>query len=124
MCPGLVSIRFGFQGPNYATVSACASSSHAITDAYHIISRGEADVMVTGGAEATLVPSSLAGFCSSKALSTRNDDPTAASRPFDKDRDGFVMGEGAGMMVMESLEHAQARGAKIYAVVYRKRYDW
>ncbi len=115
MCPGLVSIRFGFQGPNYATVSACASSSHAITDAYHIIARGEADVMVTGGAEATLVPSSLAGFCSSRALSTRNDEPTAASRPFDKDRDGFVMGEGAGMMVMESLEHAQARGAKIYA---------
>ncbi len=92
MCPGLVSIRFGFRGPNYATVSACASSSHAITDAYYIIQRGEADVMITGGAEATLVPSSLAGFCSSKALSTRNDDPTAASRPFDKDRDGFVMG--------------------------------
>lgn len=115
MCPGLVSIRFGFRGPNYATVSACASSSHAITDAYYIIKRGEADVMITGGAEATLVPSSLAGFCSARALSTRNDDPAAASRPFDKDRDGFVMGEGSGMLVMESLEHAQARGAKIYA---------
>ena len=115
MCPGLVSIRFGFRGPNYATVSACASSSHALTDAYHIIQRGEADVMITGGAEATLVPSSLAGFCSSKALSTRNDNPTAASRPFDIDRDGFVMGEGSGIIVMESLEHAQARGAKIYA---------
>ncbi len=115
MCPGLVSIQYGFRGPNFATVSACASSSHAITDAYHIIKRGEADVMITGGTEATLVPSSLAGFCAAKALSTRNDDPTAASRPFDVDRDGFVMGEGAGMIVMESLEHAQARGAKIYA---------
>lgn len=115
MCAGLVSIRFGFRGPNYATVSACASSSHAITDAYHIIKRGEADVMITGGSEATLVPSSLAGFNSAKAISTRNDDPTAASRPFDVNRDGFVMGEGSGVLVMESLEHAQARGARIYA---------
>ena len=115
MCAGLVSIRLGFRGPNYATVSACASSSHAILDAYHIIQRGEADLMLTGGAEATIVPSSLAGFCQAKALSTRNDEPTRASRPFDIDRDGFVMGEGSGMMVMESEEHAKARGAKIYA---------
>ncbi|KAA3632589.1 MAG: beta-ketoacyl-[acyl-carrier-protein] synthase II [Calditrichaeota bacterium] len=115
MCAGLVSIRLGFRGPNYATVSACASSSHAILDAYHIIHRGEADLMLTGGAEATIVPSSLAGFCQAKALSTRNDEPTRASRPFDIDRDGFVMGEGSGMMVMESEEHAKARGAKIYA---------
>lgn len=114
MCAGLVSIRYGFRGPNYATVSACASSSHAVLDAYHIIQRGEADVMITGGAEATIVPMAFAGFCQAKALSTRNDDPAAASRPFDKDRDGFVISEGSGILIMESLEHAEARGAKIY----------
>ncbi|MCK4574124.1 MAG: beta-ketoacyl-[acyl-carrier-protein] synthase II, partial [candidate division Zixibacteria bacterium] len=111
MCAGLVSIRFGFRGPNYATVSACASSAHAISDAYRIIQRSDADVMLAGGSEATITPTSLAGFCQSRALSTRNDDPAAASRPFDKDRDGFVMGEGSGMLVLESYEHAKARGA-------------
>ena len=115
MCAGLVSIRYGFRGPNYATVSACASSAHAIVDAYRIIQRGEADVMIAGGSEATITPTALAGFCQAKALSTRNDEPARASRPFDKDRDGFVMGEGSAILVLESLEHAQSRGARIYA---------
>ncbi|OGC90096.1 MAG: beta-ketoacyl-[acyl-carrier-protein] synthase II [candidate division Zixibacteria bacterium RBG_16_48_11] len=115
MCPGLISLRFGLKGPNYATVSACASSAHAIADAFRIIQRGEADMMLSGGAEASITSISFAGFCSARAMSTRNDDPPAASRPFDQDRDGFVMGEGAGMLVLESLEHAQQRGAKIYA---------
>lgn len=117
MCAGLVSIRYGFKGPNYATVSACASSSHAISDAYRIIQRDEADIMITGGAEATITPTSLAGFCQAKALSTRNHDPRAASRPFDKERDGFVMGEGSGILILESFEHASARGAHIYAEI-------
>jgi len=114
MCAGLVAIRFGFRGPNYATVSACSSSSHALLDAFKIIERGDADIMVAGGAEATITPTSLAGFCSARALSTRNDDPKRSSRPFDKDRDGFVMAEGSGMVVLESLESARARGARIY----------
>jgi 3-oxoacyl-[acyl-carrier-protein] synthase II len=117
MSAGLVSIRHGFGGPNYATVSACASSAHAICDAYRIIERGEADVMIAGGTEATITPTSLAGFCQARALSTRNDAPEKASRPFDKDRDGFVMGEGAAMLVIESLEHAQKRGGRIYAEI-------
>ena len=117
MCAGMVSIRFGFRGPNYATVSACASSSHAILDATRVIQRGEADVMVTGGSEATITPSSLAGFCQARAISTRNDEPERASRPFDLGRDGFVMGEGSAIMILEELEHARARGAKIYAEV-------
>jgi 3-oxoacyl-[acyl-carrier-protein] synthase II len=117
MCAGLVSMQFGFRGPNYATVSACASSAHAINDAYRIIQRGEADIMLTGGAEATITPTSMAGFCSAKAMSTRNDDPEAASRPFDKGRDGFVMGEGSGILLLESLEHATKRGAKIYGEI-------
>ncbi len=115
MCAGLVSIRYGFRGPNYATVSACASSAHAIVDALRIIQRGESDVMIAGGSEATITPTALAGFCQAKALSTRNDEPERASRPFDKDRDGFVMGEGSAIMVLESLEHARARGARIHA---------
>jgi 3-oxoacyl-[acyl-carrier-protein] synthase II len=117
MCAGLVSIRFGFRGPNYATVSACASSAHAIADSFWIIQRGEADIMVTGGSEATITPTSLAGFCQAKALSTRNDEPERASRPFDKERDGFVMGEGAAILILESYEHATARGARIYGEV-------
>ena len=115
MCAGLVSIRFGFRGPNYATVSACASSAHAISDSLRIIQRGEADVMVCGGAEATITASSLAGFCQARAMSVRNDEPERASRPFDKERDGFVMGEGSAILVLESLDHARARGARIYA---------
>ena len=117
MAAGLISIRFNFKGPNYATVSACASGAHAIADALRIIQREEADVMITGGSEATVTPASLAGFCSARALSTRNDEPQRASRPFDEQRDGFVMGEGAGLMVLESLEHAQKRRAKIYAEI-------
>lgn len=117
MCAGLVSIRLGFRGPNYATVSACASSAHAIADSFRVIQRGEADVMLTGGSESTITPTALAGFCQAKALSTRNDDPERASRPFDKDRDGFVMGEGSGILVLESLDHAKKRGAKIYGEI-------
>jgi 3-oxoacyl-[acyl-carrier-protein] synthase II len=117
MAAGLVSIRFNFKGPNYATVSACASGAHAIADAFRIIQRGDAEVMITGGSEATITPASMAGFCSARAMSTRNDEPQKASRPFDKKRDGFVMGEGAGMMILENLEHAQKRGAKIYAEI-------
>jgi 3-oxoacyl-[acyl-carrier-protein] synthase II len=117
MCAGLISMRFSFKGPNYATVSACASSAHAIADAFRVIQRDEADVMITGGAEAAITPLSIAGFCAARALSTRNDEPEKASRPFDKDRDGFVMGEGSGMLILESLESAEKRGAKIYAEI-------
>ncbi|MEE2905137.1 MAG: beta-ketoacyl-ACP synthase II [Gemmatimonadota bacterium] len=114
---GLISIRWGLRGPNYATVSACASSAHAIGNAMRHIRYGEADVMVAGGSEATITPMTYAGFSSMKAMSTRNDDPTGASRPFSSDRDGFVMGEGAGALVLEALEHAEARGAEILAEV-------
>lgn len=117
MCAGLVSIRFNFRGPNYATVSACASSAHAISDAFKIIQRGQAEVMIAGGAEATITPVSMAGFCQARAMSTRNDDPAAASRPFDKERDGFVMGEGAGILILESYELAEARGARMFAEI-------
>jgi 3-oxoacyl-[acyl-carrier-protein] synthase II len=115
MAAGLASMRFGFKGPNYATVSACASSAHALADAYYFIARGDADVMLTGGSEATITETSLAGFCANQALSSRNDEPERASRPFDRDRDGFVMGEGAGMLLLESEEHAKKRGAKVFA---------
>lgn len=117
MCAGLVSMRFGFKGPNYATVSACASSAHAIADAFRCVQRGEADVMIAGGAEATITPTSMAGFCQARAMSTRNDEPEKASRPFDKGRDGFVMGEGSAILLIESLEHAQKRGARIYGEI-------
>jgi len=117
MCAGLVSMRFGFRGPNYGTVSACASSSHAILDAFKIIQRGDAEIMITGGSESTITPTSMAGFCSAKAMSTRNDEPKRSSRPFDRDRDGFVMGEGSAIVILESLESAQARGARIYAEI-------
>jgi 3-oxoacyl-[acyl-carrier-protein] synthase II len=110
---GHVSMRWQLHGPNYATVSACASSAHAIGDSYRIVERGEADIMVAGGAEATVTPLTIAGFANMKALSSRNDSPETASRPFDATRDGFVLGEGAGTLVLESLEHALARGADI-----------
>jgi len=112
---GLVSIRFGVKGPNSSCVTACATGTHAIGDAFRIVQRGDADVMIAGGSEAAITQLGFGGFCSMKALSTRNDEPERASRPFDRDRDGFVMGEGAGIVILESLEHAQARGAKIYA---------
>ncbi|MSR35429.1 MAG: beta-ketoacyl-[acyl-carrier-protein] synthase II [Gemmatimonadetes bacterium] len=114
---GLISIRFGAQGPNYATVSACASSAHAIGNALRYIQRGDADVMIAGGSEATITPLTVAGFASMKAMTTRNDDPAHASRPFDAHRDGFLIAEGAGALIMESLEHAQARGAVIHGEV-------
>jgi len=114
---GLISIRFELKGPNYATVSACASGAHAIGDAFRFIERGDADVMIAGGGEATITPLAVAGFASMKALSTRNDDPVAASRPFDAGRDGFVIGEGAGCVILEALETAVARGATIVAEV-------
>ncbi len=117
MCPGLTAMRFNFRGPNYATVSACASASHAIADAFRSIQRGESDIIITGGAEASITQLSVAGFCAARALSKRNDEPEKASRPFDIDRDGFVIGEGAGILVLESLESAKARGARIYAEV-------
>ncbi len=115
MAAGMISMRYGAQGPNYATVSACASGAHAVGSALRAIRVGEADVMITGGTEATVTPLCMAGFASMKALSERNDTPETASRPFDATRDGFVLGEGAGMLVIESLEHAQARGARIIA---------
>lgn len=113
--PGLISIKYGFKGPNYATVSACCSSAHALADAMRIIQRGEADIIVTGGAEAAITQMSYAGFCQARALSTRNDDPEHASRPFDIDRDGFVIGEGAAIIILEDEEHARKRGVPIYA---------
>jgi 3-oxoacyl-[acyl-carrier-protein] synthase II len=111
---GLVAIRHGLKGPNYSVVSACATAAHSIGDAMRMIERGDADIMLAGGSEAAITPMGIGGFCALKALSTRNDDPTSASRPFDADRDGFVMGEGAAVLVLESLEHAQKRGAEIY----------
>ncbi len=112
---GMVSIRTGATGPNYATVSACASSAHAIGEAFRLIQHGQADVMITGGAEAAITPLAVAGFSNMKALSKRNDEPQKASRPFDKGRNGFVMGNGAGVIILEALEFAMDRGARIYA---------
>jgi 3-oxoacyl-[acyl-carrier-protein] synthase II len=117
MAPGIVSMRFNCKGPNFGTVSACASGAHAMGVAIRLIQNNEADAMLAGGAEGAVTPMTLAGFSSMKALSTRNDDPARASRPFDKDRDGFVLGEGAAVAVFEELEHAKARGARIYAEV-------
>lgn len=115
MAAGMISMKYGAQGPNYATVSACSSSAHAVGYALRSIRSGEADVMITGGTEATVTPLAIAGFASMKALSTRNDSPETASRPFDATRDGFVLGEGSGMMILEELEFAKARGATILA---------
>ncbi len=112
---GMISMRYNLKGPNYATTSACATSAHAITDAFILIQRGNADMMVTGGSEAVVTPMSIGGFNAMRALSTRNESPKTASCPFDVNRDGFVLGEGAGALVLESLEHAQARGARVYA---------
>lgn len=117
MVSGNLSILLGIKGPNYAVVSACSSGLHSIGLGARTIAYGDADVMVCGGAESTVTPLAVGGFCSAKALSTRNDDPTAASRPWDKNRDGFVLGEGAGVMVLEEYEHARQRGARIYAEI-------
>ncbi|MFM8771840.1 MAG: beta-ketoacyl-[acyl-carrier-protein] synthase II, partial [Candidatus Kapaibacterium sp.] len=114
---GHIAIRYGLKGPNYATVSACATSSHSIADAFMLMQRGMTDIMLAGGSEAVVCPMGIGGFNSMKALSTRNDSPETASRPFDKDRDGFVMGEGGGVLVMETLEHATKRGANILAEI-------
>lgn len=117
LAPGQISIKYGAKGPNLSSVSACATSTHAIGDAYHIIKRGDADAMIAGGTESVITPLGIGGFAAMKALSDRNDDPTTASRPFDKNRNGFVMGEGAGIVVLEEYESARARGAKIYAEI-------
>jgi 3-oxoacyl-[acyl-carrier-protein] synthase II len=117
MASGIVSMEFGWRGPNFATVSACSTAAHAIGEAWRMIREGDADVFAAGGSEATIVPLGIGGFAAMKALSTRNDDPTRASRPFDKDRDGFVMGEGAGIVIIEDLDHARKRGAPIYGEI-------
>lgn len=117
ICSGMIAIELGARGPNFGVVSACATGTHAIGEAMHMIKRGDADIMVAGGAEACVTPFAYAAFCSMKAMSTRNDDPATACRPFSLGRDGFIMGEGAGVLVLESLEHAQKRGARIYCEV-------
>jgi len=117
MASGQISMITGAKGPNSTAVTACATGTHSIGDSFKMIQRGDADVMICGGAEATITPIGVAGFCALRAMSTRNDEPHKASRPFDVDRDGFVMGEGAGVLILESLEHAQKRGARIYAEV-------
>ncbi|PWW06363.1 3-oxoacyl-[acyl-carrier-protein] synthase II [Paenibacillus cellulosilyticus] len=117
MASGQVSMATGAKGPNSTAVTACATGTHSIGDSYKMIQRGDAEVMICGGAEATIRPTGMAGFCAMRAMSVRNDEPEKASRPFDTDRDGFVMGEGSGVLVLESLEHAQQRGARIYAEV-------
>lgn len=117
MAAGIVSIETGARGPNFCTTTACASGSHTIGDCFKIVQSGRAVAMIAGGAEGSVIPLAMAGFCAAKSLSTRNDDPTHASRPFDRDRDGFIMGEGAGIVILEELEHAKARKAKIYAEV-------
>jgi 3-oxoacyl-[acyl-carrier-protein] synthase II len=114
MIAGLVSIQYGFKGPNLATVSACSTANHSLGEASRIIEYGDADIMIAGGAEATISPLGVGGFCAARALSHRNDDPATASRPWDVDRDGFVLGEGAGVLVLEELDHAKARGARVY----------
>ena len=113
MAAGMISIHFGAKGPNSSIATACAAGTHAVGDAFNVIKRGQADAMITGGVESTITPTCIAGFNAMKALSTRNDEPEKASRPFDRDRDGFVVGEGSGILILESLDHARERGAKV-----------
>jgi 3-oxoacyl-[acyl-carrier-protein] synthase II len=117
LAPGHISIKYGAKGPNVSSVSACATATHSIGDAYHIIRRGDADAMIAGGTESTVTPLAIGGFAVMRALSDRNSDPQAASRPFEKNRDGFVLGEGAGIVILEEYEIARKRGAKIYAEI-------
>lgn len=117
MASAFISMRYGFKGPNFCIVTACATGTHSIGEAFKILQRGDADVAITGGTEGAITPLGLAGFCAAKSLSTRNDDPEHASRPFDRDRDGFVMADGAGILILETLEHAKNRGAKIIAEI-------
>jgi len=117
MASGMFSMYYHLRGPNFATCSACATANHAIGEAWRTIKMGDAKIMFAGGAEATIVPIGIGGFCAMRAMSTRNDDPKHASRPFDQERDGFVMGEGAGVIVLEELQHAKARGARIYCEI-------
>ncbi len=117
MAPGMISIHFGAKGPNSSLATACAAGTHAVGNSYRLIQNGAADAMITGGTEAVISPSCIAGFNSMKALSTRNDEPAKASRPFDRDRDGFVVGEGGGILILEALDHALARGARVYAEI-------
>lgn len=117
IAPGHISIKYGLRGPNFSTVSACASSTNALIDAFNYLRLGISDIIISGGSEAIINEAGMGGFNAMHALSTRNDDPATASRPFDKDRDGFVAGEGAGTIILEELEHAKARGAKIYAEI-------
>ncbi len=117
MAAGLISMKYNLHGANYATVSACASSAHALGNAFRLIQNGEADIMMTGGTEAAIIPIAVAGFCSAKALTTNNEEPEKASKPFDKNRDGFLIGEGAGILIIEELQYAKKRGAKIYAEI-------
>ena len=117
MVPGLIAIEFGAKGPNISVETACSASSHAIGESYRMIKEGLVDAMITGGSESTITPLAVGGFCSMKALSTSNDTPEKASRPFDKDRNGFVIGEGSGILILEDLDHALKRGAKIYAEI-------
>ena len=117
MVSGLASIHYGFHGPNLAIVSACSTANHSLGEAARLIEYGDADVMLAGGTESTVSELGIGGFCAARALSTRNDDPASASRPWDRGRDGFVLGEGAGVMVLEEYEHAKARGAKVYGEV-------
>jgi 3-oxoacyl-[acyl-carrier-protein] synthase II len=117
MLPGQIAIEFGAQGPNSSIETACAASSHAVGESFRLVQDGAADAMITGGAEAVITPLGFAGFCAMQALSTRNDEPERASRPFEKDRDGFIIGEGSGILIIEELNHALERGAKIYAEI-------
>ena len=123
LAPGHISIKYGAKGPNVSSVTACATGTHSIGDAFHMIKRGDADAMIAGGTESVVTPLAIGGFAVMKALSSNNDNPTEASRPFEKNRDGFILAEGAGIVILEEYESAKKRGAKIYAEACRLRSD-